>query len=265
MENFRYETHNMPNPALPFIFHPWFHRTQPVSAANWHENIELLECLEGSGYFRLGPQTVYVKPGDLVVVNGNTLHSYGTESRFVYRCLIIDNSFFLSNGIPIHSVYFEPTPKDIRLHPLLDRIAQSYEDLVPTDYRSVLAVRARVLELVELLCREHTVERPATLANDHVNKAMTYLRSHLQSPFCLEELSSFVGISKYHLLRQFKLYTGSTPVQTLNLMRCTEARRLILEGMPISAAAQTCGFENLSWFTRTFRKHFQCLPSDVKP
>ena len=44
-----------------------------------------------------------------------------------------------------------------------------------------------------------------------------------------------------------------------------EARRLIESGMAVSTAAITCGFENLSYFTRTFKKIFQQLPSDFLP
>jgi len=43
----RYETHKMPHPMLPFIYHRRFELVQRQITPNWHENIELLQCTEG--------------------------------------------------------------------------------------------------------------------------------------------------------------------------------------------------------------------------
>ena len=94
----RYETHNMPHPLLPFIFHRRFEVTNRNKYPNWHENIELLQAIDGSGYAICGARQLPLNPDTLVIVNADTLHNIGTNSRLVYRCFIIDNSFFLSSG-----------------------------------------------------------------------------------------------------------------------------------------------------------------------
>ena len=48
------------------------------------------------------------------------------------------------------------------------------------------------------------------------------------------------------------------------MMRCKESKRLIKEGMSVSAAALSCGFENMSYFTKTYKKYMGALPSDGK-
>ena len=60
-----------------------------------------------------------------------------------------------------------------------------------------------------------------------------------------------------------KISVGASVVQTLKLMRCTEAQRLIEGGMSVSAAAAACGFENLSYFSRSFKGLFGHLPSKL--
>lgn len=264
MDTPRYETHKMPYPSLPFIYHPRFTRTALETTPNWHENIELLQATEGSGYVLCGAEKLALTTDSVVVVNADTLHSIGTDSRVSHRCLIIDNRFFLENGVPIQALYFQSQLKNPQVSALLDEIAQAYTRFSPEDYRWVLGVRSLVLQLVQLLCR-YTTPKPMNPANEYVKLAMTYLRRHLAEPVSLDALSEAVGISKYHLARQFKLFTGKTVVQTLNQMRCREAQRLIESGLSVSAAAASCGFENLSYFTRTYKKHLGTLPSERMP
>lgn len=147
----RYETHNMPHPLLPFIFHRRFEVTQRNKYPNWHENIELLQAMDGSGYVICGAKQLPLNPKTLVIVNADTLHNIGTDSRLVYRCFIIDNSFFLSNGVPIGSLYFQELVTDPEIHRLFDAVALAYEQFSAEDYHSVLAIRTAALQLVQAL------------------------------------------------------------------------------------------------------------------
>lgn len=260
-----YETHQMPNRHLPFIFHPTCKLTPPESLANWHENIELLYCTSGSGYIRCGTRMIPFLPGELIVVNADTLHSFGTDRELCYQCLIIDNSFFHSNGVPIESLYFQDKICDESIVTLFRKIVFAYEQLNPDDYLTVLQIRASMLNLVEALCQKCTVFRPEGQHSDHVNRAITYLRQNFDKPITLDQLADFVGISKYHLSRQFRLFTGSTVIKTINAMRCAQALQLIREGMQVSDAARACGFENLSYFTRVFFSLYNKLPSQCIP
>ena len=95
-----------------------------------------------------------------------------------------------------------------------------------------------------------------------MKKAISYIRQNMAEEITLDGVADHAGISKFHLARQFKAYTGSTVIATVNLIRCTEARRMIEGGRSVSEAAAACGFENLSYFTRSFKKCFSMVPSD---
>lgn len=257
----KYETHNMPHPMLPFIYHPLFSLPKYKITPNWHENIEILQAISGSGYVLCGIEKIPLTPEGLVIINADVLHNIETDTNLQFRCLIIDNSFFTANGVPIHSLHFQSLITDTPVHTLFDRIAQAYEQLDPDDYRSVLDIRSHVLNLVNVLCMNHTIHKTNDPANAYVKKAVIYLRQHLAEPLSLDMLADELGISKFHLAHLFKLYTGKTIVQTMNLIRCSEAQRMIEEGATVSAAAISCGFENPSYFTRTFKKYMGTLPS----
>jgi len=263
MPNYRYETHKMPDPLLPFIYHRRFDVQEPDKYPNWHENIEFLQAVEGEGHVRCGGECHPFRAGELFVINADTLHGIGTSSRLVYRCLIVDNSFFLANGIPVDTLRFQNVIRDKSLYALFDAVSQAYSG-DREDFRTVLDIRAAVLQLLQALCHSYITLGASSPSDDHVKKAIAYIRSHLSQPITLEQLAAHVGIGKFHLSRRFKAFTGKTVVQTVNLMRCTEARRLMERGMAVGAAAASCGFENLSYFTRTFKSLMGCLPSCIK-
>jgi len=266
MTNYVYETHPMPNPLLPFIFHPRFVVTQRQSLPNWHENIEILHCTGGNGFVQCGIESFPFCQGDIFIVNANTPHSIYSETSVSYRCLIVDNSFCIANGIPILQLHFQQVIRDSQMTRLIERAADAFVRYSSKSPLTVTAIRCAVLELLLFLCENYSVPKPkdGTLAtNTHIKKAMDYIRSHIATSISLDAVAGYVGISKYHLSREFKAFTGKTIVQTTNLLRCIEAKRLIESGASIHVAAASCGFENLSYFTKTFQKIYGQLPSAV--
>lgn len=265
MAGYNYETHKIPNPLLPFIYHRRFEVRSRDKVPNWHENIEILQATEGEGYVRCGAEELPFRAGDLLVINADILHGIGSEERLVYRCLIVDNSFFEQNGIPIRSLHFQSVIRDEALYGLFDAIVRGYAGLNAEDFRTVLAVRTGVLQLLQALCADYITAKPSLPSNEYIKQAVVYIRQNLSRRLTLDDLADHLGISKFHLARQFKTYTGKTVVQTVNLMRCAEAQRLIENGSTVSAAAVSCGFENLSYFTRTYKALMGHLPSDRLP
>lgn len=268
MANYVYETHTMRDPLLPFIYHHSFKVSQRNGLPNWHENIELLYCTGGKGYIQCGPERYPFVQGDIFVVNADTPHSICSEGSVLYRCLIIDNSFCTSNGIPISDLHFQASIQDESLVDLFCQVSDAYDTFDPSRICAIADIRCAVLQLLRLLCTRYTVEKPAqanAAANAHVKEALIYIRKNLSNPLSLDEIADHVGVSKFHLSREFKAFTGKTIIQTVNLIRCTEAKSMIENGTSVCDAAVSCGFENLSYFSRAFKKVFGLLPSSFLP
>ena len=259
-----YETHIMENPLLPFIFHRDTRVEQLETPPNWHENIEILHCIAGSGFVKCGLEETLFSTGEIFVVNSDTPHAICSGTSIIYDCLIIDSGFCKSNGIPISGLRFQCLIRDELLNRDFSQVSAAFAQLSGQALCAVADIRCAVLTLLCRLCRDYvvsTAEPTQSVSSERVKTAMAYIRKNISSPITLDDISSFIGISKYHLAREFKAFTGMTVIDTVNLIRCSEARQLIENGMSVSAAAMTCGFENLSYFTRTFKKHFHALPS----
>lgn len=268
MTNYVYETHSINHSLLPFIYHKCHIITQRNSLPNWHENIEFLYCIGGKGSIRYGSETHDFARGDIVVVNADTPHYICSAGSVIYRCLIIDNSFFTDNGIPISTLYFQHTIRDEAISALFENVCSAFDNCDEQSICAVADIRYAVLGLIRAICAGYTTDIPRELhsaANTHVKEAMVYIRKHISEAITLDDIADHVGISKFHLSREFKTFTGKTIVQTVNILRCTEARHLIESGMSVSAAAVSCGYNNLSYFSRTFTKLFGRLPSSFLP
>lgn len=266
MERYVYEAHSMGDPLLPFIFHRNTVLTRFHSPPNWHDNIEILYCIGGEGYIRCGPETFAFSHGDMFVVNADMPHCICSDHTVEYHCLIVDNAFCTSNGLPVGELYFRSSIRDGRVTALFEGVADAFDRYDKTRLCAAADIRYEVLGLLRELCSSYTVPRPKgadPAANAHVKKAMEYIRKNISRVITLDDVAGYVGISKYHLAREFKAFTNQTMIQTVNLVRCTQARGLIERGVSISVAAAACGFENLSYFSRTFKKVFGILPSAV--
>ncbi len=260
----KYELNIMDNPLLPFRVRCGL-LSSKNPPPNWHENTEILYFISGSGFVKYNESQFSVQAGDIIVVNSEMIHSVYSDEPMLFHCVIIDRNFCAANGIPTTNLYFQEIIQDPQLEAALLRIIETYEQFnQESAFYEVAAVRASVLSFLYLLCRSYIIREGASATpnrNDMVKTAMIYIRKHLAEHLTLDEISQHVGVNKHYLSREFKRIIGKTIFDTILLLRCTEAKQRILEGMSVSQAAHACGFENLSYFTRAFKKYNQVLPS----
>ncbi|MBR2615917.1 MAG: helix-turn-helix domain-containing protein [Clostridia bacterium] len=68
-------------------------------------------------------------------------------------------------------------------------------------------------------------------------------------------------MSEVNFRRVFREYTGQSPIDYRNQLRLNRARILLQSGeYNVSEAAEACGFSNLSFFIRLYKKHFGHTP-----
>ncbi|WP_087938814.1 AraC family transcriptional regulator [Algoriphagus faecimaris] len=99
-----------------------------------------------------------------------------------------------------------------------------------------------------------------------MNQVMQYLLAHRFEKISLEETAAVANLSKEAFCRYFKLRTRKTFTQYLLQLRINEAQKLLQEtDLGIAEIAFRVGFENLSYFNRTFKKITGLTPRDFKP
>ena len=259
-----YEPHIMSNPQIPFIFHTDTQRHENRDLPNWHINIEILYATDGCGSVNLDSMEHSFNNGEIAVINSNVLHvTHAETSVLIYDCLIIDHNFCKDCGIDTDNLVFETIIGDPALAEAFCNVHTAYTtDSVCRAAR----IRRAVLEVLILLREKHTLckrsqDVPTDSGAERIKNAMIYIKQNLREALTLNDIAAHVGISKYYFAREFKRVTGQTAVEYINIARCKEAKRRIREGASVSEAALRYGFENLSYFTRTYKKYIGELPS----
>lgn len=271
MNIFRYEAHAHSDPDFPIIFHPFltaetgFMDSNPQVVPHWHEGVEVLYCLSGSMEVTCNQNKWVMRQDDMIVINSNTLHVVGSAGSARYHCLIADADFLLKNGIAIESILFEEFFKGRDYCPLISSIETEIRE---KDSLYKTRIRGYLLELFVRLYREHGLRaQPDNSAQQSskiqlVKSTIACVHARYCEELTIEEISSCLGFSKYYVCHVFKEYTGHTIINYINLLRCINARSLLSTGKyNISESAVSSGFKNLSYFTRTYKKHMGALPS----
>lgn len=262
-----FEIHQWNNDRLPFIYHLDV-VSRPLSSeySNWHENIEILYVIEGDGTILCDSVEYQASAGDFFIINCENIHSTSSKNKFTYHCLIVDTNFCLENGLNIKNIVYKTQIKDKKLEELFNVFVREYNET--TSDLKVPAVRAAVLQIMLHISRNHVSESNDRLhqrSSEIIHKALNFINSNYEKKLTLETVAKNINVSKFYFEREFKKYTGYTVITYVNMLRCRQAKRLLKHSdNSISEIAKECGFENMSYFSRTFYKYENILPSDYK-
>ncbi len=140
------------------------------------------------------------------------------------------------------------------VHPIdLDSTSSELARRIET-LRSVAAIPAFMQEMMRRYCRlvrSHSVKS----YSPPVQKAVVYIESNLQNDLALSTVADAISISPGYLSSLFKKETGQTLTDYVNLKRIDHARHLLRStDLQIQTVAQYCGFLDLHYFCRIFKR-----------
>jgi AraC-like DNA-binding protein len=96
-----------------------------------------------------------------------------------------------------------------------------------------------------------------------LTKVLQFLNTNYQRKIELETVADIANLHPAAFCRFFKEKTGKSLSEYLNDMRIGYACRLIIEGkLSVSQISYESGFNNLSNFNRTFKKHTGYTPTN---
>jgi len=160
-------------------------------------------------------------------------------------------------------------PRAVTTHPLSDQLTSSVIRLLeclkyPLDSR--MLGRQMVREIVYRVLREEKDGALRALANRNGNfiriaRVLKEVHADSAKPFTVESMSKRAGMSTAAFHHNFKLVTGSSPLQYLKRIRLDRAKRLMIhDGYNASTAAKAVGYESASQFSREFKRQFGVTP-----
>lgn len=229
---------------------------------HWHSSIEVLYFYKGAGEVTIDGIVYTIAPGDIYVINQNQLHSFHGTPFMEYHCILIDENFLIQNAVDVANIQFETLIRSEKVRELYLNIVDELN--ASLDY-SAAGVRSETLRFITHIARYYSVATGAYISspNTSLQHALNYINAHFVEKINIEDIVEEINLSRYHFFRIFKQAVGMTPMQYINTMRCNKAKQLLnKKKYSINEIAVECGFENASYFSKTFKKYTGMLPSD---
>lgn len=235
---------------------------------HWHPETEFLAVRQGKLLLSLDGTTVEVTEGQFVLIPSGTVHS-GIPTNCSYECAVFNRRTIL--GILKDSCYEQvkqlfATPVILPFSPELDRWMNALR-------KPQLGFEAEVLSALYGLVADWLRNppkniialprrKPRLLPFEH---AVLYLQEHFREQISLKDMAAAAGLSEKYFGEYFKNITGETPVQYLNKYRIEQAAEALKEEeKSVTDIALECGFNDLSYFIKTFRKHYGIAPGNYR-
>lgn len=245
---------------------------------HWHREYELIYVLSGTLHLTMETAGVVLHTSEFALVNPGVLHS-GRPNRCRYECVVFDADA-LTRGL-------------LNLHPNGRKLLSQTAEIMPFSGPGADAVRPHVeglfaamrrqkpgfeLEAVSHICGffaavlqndlsvDRTAAAPGRAAHlAPLERAIAYMEKQYQHPISLEEMAAQAGFSRKYFSDYFKKMTGKTPIEYLNCYRIERACELLLETeLPVTRIALDCGFNDLSYFIKTFREQKATTPGHYR-
>ena len=155
---------------------------------------------------------------------------------------------------------------------LMLRLFRKFKSLCPKeqDYE---------LHAMEVICRIwqslfHKFESGDLLADPslknishmtRMHKMLDFIHENYSKPMTVEQIADAGHISKRECFRCFRAVINQSPIEYLIQYRLTMAANLLMSSdKPLSAISESCGFENISYFTKCFKKRYGILPREFR-
>lgn len=249
---------------------------------HWHNEMEIIYVKKGKGTITLDFESYYVESGDIIIViPGQThgisrLENYSMEYEniiFNTDMLIskysdgIDSSYIiplLNGNLVFNHIITKDDPYYSNISNCFDRADKLYSHGFPKGYE--MAVKGYLYEFFYALysiTEENKEIKNDTHKNmDKIKDVIKYIEENYRKPISIDEIAAVCNFSSSHFMKYFKKVMGTSFIDYLNEYRLSMASRLLLSSTDsILEIAADCGYENLSYFNRLFKKKYGMTPS----
>lgn len=158
---------------------------------------------------------------------------------------------------------------DDKTYPSEARFEILQKDKAPSDYIHIKLLLYEFLLVLwehDLLLQKKETQTHSEAEKIHRFKdVITYMKAHYAEVIALEELADIAKCNSSYLCRFFKEIAGETPIQYLIRIRIENSCHMLENTSDsILEIAMSCGFDNVSYYIRQFKKEKGMTPGQYR-
>jgi AraC-like DNA-binding protein len=242
---------------------------------HYHEELELILILKGSGRLFVGDRVIEFKENDIVLIGPDIPHYWlfnisqaNVSENTDIDCIVchfkqdfLGKDFF---NLPESQFLRELTSQAKRaLHselPPRNKIRKLLNKVM--EQSGILRIVFFLETLLEFAnsAPEYLISKDYIIVNHsddvkRMNTIMEYVRKNFTAPISLDELAQLAQMTKNSFSRYFKQKTGRTPMQLVFDLRIAHACKLLGNpDLPLKEVCYASGFNNPVSFHHAFKK-----------
>lgn len=252
---------------------------------HWHDELEAAVVVEGTMDLAVGTQRLTIGRGGGFFVNSGVLHAAWDVERSgcclhsaVFHPRLIGgsrDSIFWQNYVqpllaPGAPQYVCFGPSETWHREALQTVEDAWQSCVREPDGYDLLVREAVSRLALLLTR-HCPARArgpsekALREESRVKQMLQFIEEQYASELNTALIAESAGVSESECLRCFRHVLGIPPIQYLRQFRVQKAEELLRAAdWSVAEIGAQCGFQDASYFTKTFRDLKGVTPSEYR-
>ena len=238
---------------------------------HWHDKYELFQVLNKPCHFLVNGQLIYAQPGDLIAIDGQTVHRLTVDQDDTQVRIIQFPVHILLNSSAIIRPLKPHIPRqEIAAHPQLEQtLAQLFpimdeEPHVPVSQSNPF-LQSLFCAVYFLLMRYFATEEPSTTASDERREfynVVEWINQHYTQAINIQTAASQLYIPRGRLAKLFRKYSGMDMNEYINSQRIKHANELLMNGSRIAEAASESGFQSIRTFNKIYKEQMGCTPSE---
>lgn len=255
------------------FYHQTPHSPRYHMQYHWHTYYEIIRILSGTFHLNLENENHIFHPGDVVFISSGMLHG-GTPQDCIYECIVFDLQILTKDNHACAKTIHDIINRKITIHSFLseksEKVLPIIRDLChalsgrKTGYEFM--VQGSLYHLLGIILEEHLYEENAqdSVTSERlssIKKVLAYISENYYNCICLEDLSKIAGMNPKYFCRYFRSMTERTPIDYLNYYRIECACEMLsTKDISIKETAISCGFNDESYFIKTFHKYKGITP-----
>lgn len=244
---------------------------------HWHIDYELIRVLSGSIVISLNEETITASESDCILIQDGVLHG-GIPVDCTYECLDFDINNFLGGTVVDKKIL-----DDLQNHRIILNnhfksdtsenkiINKLFDSLIEEKKGYEFTTHGLILELLGIIIgnKKYKESDGAALKSQkrvrQLKNSLRIIREEYMNQLTLSDLAAAAHMSPKYFCRFFSDMTGKTPVEYLNYYRIEcAAEQLLYSDDLVTEIALSCGYNDLSYFVKTFKKYKGVTPKQFR-
>ena len=243
---------------------------------HWHDEFEIIYVRSGFLAVSISGESYIGKTGDAFVVSPGNLHLMGSQTGTVdyYTFLfplkyisfrtddMLDEKLLepLNSGHLMICPRVKDTAKELceQLIEIYEAKKDESESKITTQVRTKIILLQFILEMWE---RGFVIENDKSGRNTIEKEMISYIQQNFMEKISLKEFSEQFHLSEKYISRYFKEHFHITLSQYVTYLRLEHAKQLLQDtDIPVTEIAMQSGYQNVSYFIRSFKKTYGVSP-----